>query len=89
MDLAEMWSPVVYSNNLSLSSLVQMVHDAGGHKAATCVIKILSVGLSTMGKEKTGLISGHARCLPAVEGAGDKSEIRAVCQTQISFFLLT
>ena len=38
--LAEMWSPVVYSNHLSLSSLVQMVHDAGlGHKAATCVIK--------------------------------------------------
>ena len=38
--LAEMWSPVVYSNHLSLASLTQMVRDAGfGHKAAVCVIK--------------------------------------------------
>ena len=38
--LAEMWSPAVYSNHLSLATLVQMVRDAGfGHKAAFCVIK--------------------------------------------------
>ena len=38
--LAEMWSPVVYSNHLTLAALIQMVHNADlGHKAAICVMK--------------------------------------------------
>ena len=52
--LAEKWPPIVYSKHLLLASLTQMARNAGlGHKAAVCVIKILSVGLSVFGKEQT------------------------------------